>query len=1447
MINLKLESRPLPVLKSYAFWVACIVGVLLPVITFGAEVTLGWEPNSEPDIAGYKVYYKTGSPGALYDGTEASEGNSPIDVGNVTEFTLTGLSENTVYHSVITAYDTENLESDFSIEVSFETGTLEPPPLNQTPIGNNDTYTAGMDTTFSILAPGVLSNDTDMDGDPLTAVEVNSVSHGSLMLNADGSFSYTPNAGFLGVDTFTYKASDGNAESDITTVSISVISSGVRVQNGLVVYYPFTEGGGTVIHDESNIGLPMDLTVTGSMEWAVGQNGVVMSGGKIGTVEPSTKVIDALKASNQSTFEVWLAPANLTQDGPSRMLSIGGDIWNQNFVIGQVGDDLEIRFLHTGKDSKNNPRLITTDNFLSTELTHLVHTFDGTTERLYVNGVEHPVSLVKSGTLANWDDADTFNIGNEATLDRAWHGTFRLVAVYDRALGTSEIEQNFMAGPGPGAGSSPGENNAPLSADDSYNTLQDQTLTVDSASGVLTNDTDADGDFLTALEVTGVNHGTLTLNADGSFSYTPNAEFYGTDFFTYISNDGTADSNEATVVISVTGLNKSPVASAGQDQIVNEGAFVTLDGSASSDSDDGIATYLWTQTGGTTVSLAGTSNAIASFTAPDVNLTGEVLTFQLTVTDHAGSKDSDMVSVNVTWENDPPNAKAGPDQTVAEGSNVTLSGATSSDPDDGIASYLWAQTGGTPVYISNAASAAASFTAPDVTSGGETLTFLLTVTDAGGLQATDTVMVNVTWNNEPPMADAGPDQTVDEKTLVILNGSNSIDPDDGIASFQWAQISGIPVSLVNASSAEATFTAPNVTADGEALTFQLTVTDNNGLQGTDTVVVNVSWSNEAPTAEAGPDQTVGEGDAVSLNGSNSSDPDDGIISYQWSQIGGTTVSLAGASSAEATFTAPDVIADGEALTFQLTVTDNGGLQATDTVVVNVTWNNEPPTADAGPDQTVDEMTSVILSGINSTDPDDGIALYQWTQTDGIPVTLEGASTAEATFIAPDVTADGEALTFQLVVTDNGRLQDTDTVVVNVTWNNEPPAADAGPDQTVDEGDVVTLNGSNSSDPDDGTVFYAWTQTEGPAVILSDASGSQPTFIAPDVNQEGVSLSFQLTVSDSQGLQSTDSCIVNVTWQNSPPVAHAGDDQFVDEGTLVILDATLSSDPDDGIAQYRWTQISGTQVILSDPVAVQPDFTAADVGPEGEVLTFLLSVTDFGGLQTSDSCTVHVSDIADTDSDGDGLPDSLEASSCTDPIDSDTDDDGISDGLEDVNQNGFVDVGETDPCSPDTDGDGILDGTESGYGMDDIGPDTELSVFQEDLDPSTTTDPVNGDTDGDGMLDGEEDLNCNGCLDPGETDPNEAVNSSGDVVTFIRVSYDTNRSKLVVEVSSSSQEQVTLTAIALYGGYSEALGELKYKRKSETYAETFRGVYEVPEAVAVVSSLGGSETETIPYP
>ncbi|OGR07605.1 MAG: hypothetical protein A2511_13520 [Deltaproteobacteria bacterium RIFOXYD12_FULL_50_9] len=308
---------------------------------------------------------------------------------------------------------------------------------------------------------------------------------------------------------------------------------------------------------------------------------------------------------------------------------------------------------------------------------------------------------------------------------------------------------------------------------------------------------------------------------------------------------------------------------------------------------------------------------------------------------------------------------------------------------------------------------------------------------------------------------------------------------------------------------------------------------------------------------------------------------------------------------------------------------NDGQLDSNIAMVNITMQavNHLPVADAGPDQTVFEGETVQLNGVNSFDPDSAIASYEWTQIDGPTVLLSDPNAIQPSFESLDLQSGSASLTFLLTVKDQEGLIATDSAIVNITWVDDPPVADAGADQTVTEGDTVMLDAGLSLDTDDGIATYFWEQTEGSPVILSDSSLAQPTFIAPETPINGQAFSFRLTVTDATGLRSQDTVIVNVTSINNPPVANAGVNQNVLSGQTVTLDATGSQDNEDGIAQVRWTQTSGLPATLSDPSAYQPTFVAPFTGSgESTILTFQVLVTDFAGLQSTAGVNIEISSV-----------------------------------------------------------------------------------------------------------------------------------------------------------------------------------------------------------------------------
>ncbi|MDY7227454.1 myxosortase-dependent M36 family metallopeptidase [Hyalangium rubrum] len=316
--------------------------------------------------------------------------------------------------------------------------------------------------------------------------------------------------------------------------------------------------------------------------------------------------------------------------------------------------------------------------------------------------------------------------------------------------------------------------------------------------------------------------------------------------------------------------------------------------------------------------------------------------------------------------------------------------------------------------------------------------------------------------------------------------------------------------------------------------------------------------NRVPVVSAGADQTINERRRVTLSGS-ATDPEGAPLTYVWTQTVGPAVTLSGASEASSTFRAPEVTEDTD-LRFELRASDgvNTSPPAQVTVRVrNISNGNRPPSAQAqGPDA-VDEGASVTLTG-GGTDPDEDVALvYAWTQVSGPTVTLSDAASSQVSFTAPQVPENKE-LRFQLVVSD-GELS-SEPVVVTVQVRDvfdAKPVARAGEDQSVKEGNVVTLSDAGSTDPEGTPLTYAWTQVEGPTVTLT-AQGARATFTAPGVDADTV-LTFQLRVTDTHGESSEDTVSVNVANVPEPDSGcgcGAGQDGSV-PATLVMLLAAVA--------------------------------------------------------------------------------------------------------------------------------------------------------------------------------------------------------------------------------------------------------------------------------------------------
>lgn len=286
--------------------------------------------------------------------------------------------------------------------------------------------------------------------------------------------------------------------------------------------------------------------------------------------------------------------------------------------------------------------------------------------------------------------------------------------------------------------------------------------------------------------------------------------------------------------------------------------------------------------------------------------------------------------------------------------------------------------------------------------------------------------------------------------------------------------------------------------------------------------------------------------------------------------------------------------------------------------------NTPPVADAGPNQTVPDMQEVILlNGSNSFDTDDEIVEYSWKQIEGIPVSLSSRTAKEPYFEVPLIGPEGETVVFELTVFDESGASAVDECIVNIVGDNAPPIAEAGEDQEVYEDTTVILDASNSVDTDGDIVHFEWIQIYGPDVTIYNSDEVKARFVSPKTGIDGETLLFKLITTDDKGLKTTDVCIVNVLWENEPPIADAGKDMETMPHTSVYLDGRNSSDIDDNDITFRWKQISGIPVTLSDPASPTSTFTAPEITVPLKTLSFSLTVTDAHGLKSMDHCNVTI--------------------------------------------------------------------------------------------------------------------------------------------------------------------------------------------------------------------------------
>jgi uncharacterized repeat protein (TIGR01451 family) len=621
--------------------------------------------------------------------------------------------------------------------------------------------------------------------------------------------------------------------------------------------------------------------------------------------------------------------------------------------------------------------------------------------------------------------------------------------------------------------------------------------------------------------------------------------------------DGAVGVDELLVTVN----NAAPMVNAGSDQTMTEGAAMAFNGTFT---DLGILdthTIDWNFGDGTTTS--------GSLTPSHVYANDGVYTVTLTITDKDGGVGRDGLSVTVN--NVAPIVDAGADRVATEGDFLSFTG-TFTDPGT-LDTYAiqWNFGDGTT------ASGTLLPTHEYVYDGVFTVT--LTIIDSEGGMGSDTLEVVV--GNASPIVNAGSDQMIDEGDPVDFVGAFT---DPGIADthqIYWDFGDGRTTSD--------TLTPVHVYADNGIYTVRLTVMDDRGAVGADTLLITVN--NIAPLVSVGPNQVAHEGETILLTGTFT---DPGTLDTHT-----ITWDFGDGSTANGILMPTHIYADNGVYTATLTVTDKDGASGIDQLLVTV--SNVAPQVNAGSDQMTSEGSLVDFTG-TFTDPGAlDTHTINWDFGDG--------ETTTNTLTPTHGYADNGVYTVTLTATDEDGDVTSDSLTVSVY--NVAPIVVAGPDLAAIRYETVPFNGSFTDPGLADTHLILWSFGDG-TTLMGTLS---PTHV---YSQSGV-YTVTLAVLDDDGGLGAD--ILHVFVTNVAPAVDAGPNQDADEGASFNFHGTFTGTGTLDRYDIAWD--------FGDGTTATGTLLSTHVYADDGLYTVTLTIADDDGLVSSDALHVAVHNVAPT--------------------------------------------------------------------------------------------------------------------------------------------------------------------------------------------------------------------------
>ena len=1003
--------------------------------------------------------------------------------------------------------------------------------INNAPVAASDSLNTDEDTPISLTLSA-----TDSESETLSYNVITPPTKGQLTLNSN-QVDYVPYPNETGEDSFNFKVNDGNQDSNTATITLTI-----NPVNDNPIAHDYNLS--TLTDTAVDITLRSDDSDSDNLSYSlVSQptNGSVTLDAGIATYTPSTSytgsdnfTFRANDSEEQSNIATVTIKTDITEN-------IAPTVDDDTVVASEDNDtDIDLSGITTaGRSNKQSIADLT--YFIVTHPLNGKITIEGSIARFTPNG---NYSGPDNFTFKSFDGSDDSNIGK--------------ITLTVSAL-----------------------NDAPIAQDFSVSTIENSTVSFNISA------TDTEFDSLTYFIVNDASHGDIVLTGS-VVTYTPTNDYNGEDSFTFKANDGTSDSNSATVSLMVTTVaNNKPEAmdittSTPEDMAIE----INLD---ATDRDGNDLTYsLVTSPSNGSISLSG---SMAIYT-PDSDYIGSD-SFSYKANDGISDSNTAVVSIFVESVNDAPVAS---DITVELEENITTNIILTANDTEGDELTYSIATGPTFGSIT-LTETTATYTPETNYSGSDSFTFIANDGTSDSNSATVSLMVTTVANNSPEAMDITTSTPEDMAIEINLDAADS-DGND----LTYSLVSSPSNGSISLSSSMAIYTPDSDYIGNDSFSYKA----NDGISDSNTAIVSifVESVNDAPVAS---DITVELEENITTNiilTANDTEGDE----LTYSIATGPSFGSITLTETTATYTPESNYSGSDSFTF--IANDGSDDSNIGTVSISITAISTAPVVENITVTTLEDIPVVI--NLSEENDDDGNLTYSMASDNGPTNGTVLISGSSVTFTPAENTNETGYFTYFAIDGDN--YSNIGEITIEITPVNDAPIANDSA-ETTNESDFIELT-LTATDVDNDNLIYS--------IVSHPTNGSleydgATVYYFPTANFTGND-NFTFKVNDGVEDSNTATVTITVNSSNNAPIANAGTNIHINVDNEVSLDGSNSTDEDNETLTYSWSienAPSGSIAILSDSSVVSPTFTADVAGN----YTFNLVVND--GIEDSNSGTVYI--------------------------------------------------------------------------------------------------------------------------------------------------------------------------------------------------------------------------------